>query len=189
MLAFSTMKSPPYLMLATSYDGSMATIAKFTSVRVVCNNTLQASLRNAAGKNQLAISHQTVFDAQSVRQELGIALDSWDEFKIKANRMAKTKVTSEVVDTWLQELLEPYAESPEKVKQSKGYMAILNLFHDGQLGVGQDAIKGTVWGLLQAVTQYVDHEKGRTPDGRIDAAWFGSGARLKERAFELATTF
>ena len=189
MLAFSTMKSPPYLMLATSYDGSMATIAKFTSVRVVCNNTLQASLRKKKKKNQLAISHQTVFDAQSVRQELGIALDSWDEFKIKANRMAKTKVTSEVVDTWLQELLEPYAESPEKVKQSKGYMAILNLFHDGQLGVGQDAIKGTVWGLLQAVTQYVDHEKGRTPDGRIDAAWFGSGARLKERAFELATTF
>ena len=38
----------PYLLLATSYDGTMATIARFTTIRVVCNNTLQACLRNAS---------------------------------------------------------------------------------------------------------------------------------------------
>ncbi|WP_414616819.1 DUF932 domain-containing protein, partial [Stenotrophomonas muris] len=30
-----------YLLLATACDGTLATTAQFTSVRVVCNNTLQ----------------------------------------------------------------------------------------------------------------------------------------------------
>ena len=33
-----------YVLLATACDGSMATTAQFTSVRVVCNNTLAISL-------------------------------------------------------------------------------------------------------------------------------------------------
>lgn len=176
-----------YLMLATSYDGSMATIAKFTSVRIVCNNTLQASLRNAQGRNQLSISHQTVFDARSVRQELGIALDSWEAFQIKANRMAKTKVNANVTDAFLQDLLEPFTDyTEEQIKKSKGYQSILNLFHGGQLGTGQDAIDNTLWGLVQATTEYVDHARGKGADSRLNAAWFGQGAKLKERAFELA---
>jgi len=181
----------PYLMLATSYDGSMATIAKFTSVRIVCNNTLQASLRNAQGKNQLSISHQTVFDAQSVRQELGIALDSWDEFKIKANRMARVKINPAVTDAFLTDLLEPFSPgyTEEQIKKSKGFQSILSLFNGDQIGTGQDAIDNTVWGLVQATTEYVDHARGKGADSRLNAAWFGQGAKLKERAFELADTF
>ncbi|VWC41443.1 hypothetical protein BCO23253_07138 [Burkholderia contaminans] len=33
-----------YLLLATACDGTLATTAQFTSVRVVCNNTLQIAL-------------------------------------------------------------------------------------------------------------------------------------------------
>jgi hypothetical protein len=49
-----------------------------------------------------------------------------------------------------------------------------------------DAVNDTVWGLLQSTTQYIDHEKGRLQDNRLDAAWFGPGARFKERAFAMA---
>ena len=34
----------PYLLLGTSYDGTMATVAKFTTIRVVCNNTITAAV-------------------------------------------------------------------------------------------------------------------------------------------------
>jgi Domain of unknown function (DUF932) len=34
-------KVKSYLLLATSCDGTLCTTAQFTSLRVVCNNTLQ----------------------------------------------------------------------------------------------------------------------------------------------------
>lgn len=181
----------PYLLLATSFDGTLATLAKFTTVRVVCNNTLQASLSNRAGKTQVTIPHQAVFDPKSVRADLGIALDSWEAFKLKAGLMAKRKLTDEGVDAWLLELFEPHMPygqtySPEQVRKSKAYQRILELFRGDQLGTGQEAIDGTLWGLVHATTQYIDHEKGRLQDNRLDAAWFGPGARLKEHAFALA---
>ena len=91
----------PYLLLATSYDGTMATLAKFTAVRVVCQNTLQASLRNTAGQTQVTISHQAIFDSKQVRADLGIALDAWETFQHKAGLMAARKITDAERDAWL----------------------------------------------------------------------------------------
>lgn len=178
----------PYLLLATSYDGSMATIAKFTSVRVVCQNTLSASLRNAEGAKTLSISHNTIWNPGNVRHQLGIALDSWDEFIINSKKLAGRKITDEEMDTFLQEMIEPpYGKTytPDQVKASKGYQRIMSLFHGGQIGAGQDAVNGTAWGGLQALTQYIDHEKGRLQDNRLDNAWFGPGAKFKDKAMEV----
>jgi hypothetical protein len=39
------------------------------------------------------------------------------------------------------------------------------------------------------VTQYVDfHRQARSDDHRRDAAWFGQGAQLKQRAWAEATS-
>lgn len=177
----------PYLMLATSYDGSMATIAQATAVRVVCSNTLNKVLRTTSGTNSVTIPHSAVLKPDSVRQQLGIALDSWDEFMIKSNKLADRKITDTEMDAFLLDLIEPpYGKTytPGQVRNSKGYQRILGLFKGGQLGSGQDAINGTAWGLLQATSQYIDHEKGRIPDNRLDSAWFGPGAKFKAKAMD-----
>ena len=45
------------------------------------------------------------------------------------------------------------------------------------------AAKGTAWGLLCSITEYVDHEKrARSAEYRMDSAWFGQGAAIKQRA-------
>ena len=49
-----------YLLLSTSCDGAMATTAKFTTIRVVCNNTLSMALR-AKDRKTVTISHRTKF--------------------------------------------------------------------------------------------------------------------------------
>lgn len=180
----------PYLMLATSYDGSMATIAKFTSVRIVCNNTLQASLRSSAGKRYVTVPHSAIFNAESVRAELGIALNSWELFKFQANRMAKRTLLPAGADEFLIELFQSVtpmkAIDPETVRKSKGYNRIMQLFNGDQRGSCMDAMNFTLWGMVNAVTEYVDHEQGRSQDNRLEQAWFGTGAKLKELAFEVA---
>jgi len=44
----------------------------------------------------------------------------------------------------------------------------------------------TAWGLLNAVTYTVDHCLGSDQDSRLRLAWFGPGAKIKQRALELA---
>ena len=67
-----------YLLLATSYDGTMATQARFTSVRVVCNNTL--SLASSQGRADVTVPHSTTFDASKVQLDLKIG-PAWDEYQ------------------------------------------------------------------------------------------------------------
>lgn len=60
--------------------------------------------------------------------------------------------------------------------------------YEGQ-GRGADlaSASGTCFGLLQSITEYVDHERrARSQDYRIDSAWFGAGAALKQRALDHA---
>jgi hypothetical protein len=61
------------------------------------------------------------------------------------------------------------------------------LFAGAGKGADLAAADGTAWGLLNAVTQYVDHERrARSQDYRLDSAWFGNGAAIKGKALERA---
>jgi hypothetical protein len=44
---------------------------------------------------------------------------------------------------------------------------------------------GTAYGLLNAVTQFVDHEqRAKSQDNRLNSAWFGQGSSLKSKALD-----
>lgn len=75
--------------------------------------------------------------------------------------------------------------APEAPKDHRNMARVLELFQGAGMGADSSGAKGTRWGLLNAVSQFVDHEAGRTADARIDAAWFGKGDALKSRAAEL----
>ena len=75
-------------------------------------------------------------------------------------------------------------EAPEKTRKSKAYKRVLALF-DGS-AVGAELVGQSLWGMVNSVTEYVDHERGKQRDSALDAAWFGEGANLKDRAFTVA---
>ena len=47
-------------------------------------------------------------------------------------------------------------------------------------------VKGTAWAAWNAVTEYVDHHTGNDARRRMESSWWGDGAKVKSRAFELA---
>ena len=67
-----------YLLLATACDGTLATTAQFTSVRVVCNNTLAIAV--GQGKGAIKVPHRSQFDPERVKRQLGITVSVWDGF-------------------------------------------------------------------------------------------------------------
>jgi phage/plasmid-like protein (TIGR03299 family) len=74
-----------------------------------------------------------------------------------------------------------------KVRAPKGEAEILSLFRGHGHGAQLAGAMGTAWGLVNAVTEYVDHKaQAKTVDHRVDRAFFGSGDELKTRAMEMA---
>lgn len=87
-----------YILLATACDGTLATTAQFTSIRVVCNNTLAIALRSnnassGAGTGVVKVPHSTRFDADKVKQQLGISIRGWDEHMYQMKQLIQRKVS------------------------------------------------------------------------------------------------
>jgi Domain of unknown function (DUF932) len=62
----------------------------------------------------------------------------------------------------------------------------LELFKGAGKGSDLKSADGTAWGLVNSVTEYLDHIKGRSNDARLTSAWFGDGAVMKQRAMNEA---
>lgn len=176
----------PYLMLSTSYDMSTPTIAKLVATRVVCNNTIQLAL-NEQGKRQIRIPHSTEFKAEDVRAGLEISLDAFEAFKQQALGLSQRPFGQSEMDKYLVALLQPEAGEidGDKIRGSKAYKQMMELFKGNQIGGEQDAVGNTAWGALNAVTEFIDHMKGRNQSSRLMEAWFQTGAKFKERALDI----
>ena len=81
-----------YLLLATSCDGTLATSVTPTTVRVVCNNTLTVALDSTS--NVIRVPHNTSFDADAVKRQLGIAIGQWDDFMYRMKSLSERTVKS-----------------------------------------------------------------------------------------------
>jgi phage/plasmid-like protein (TIGR03299 family) len=181
----------PYLLLGTSYDGTMATVAKFTAIRVVCNNTITAAVGGYGEadlgylKSAVRVLHSERFNPESVRLQLGIVANAWESFLVQSRQLADRPMAAEAADAFVAELLKPYHTSKLPINETRAYKRILALFNGGAIGSELPGVAGTKWAMLNAVTELVDHERGRSNNTRIESAWFGAGAALKARAAEL----
>lgn len=179
-----------YLLLATACDGTLATTAQFTSVRVVCNNTLQIALGDSAGA--IKVPHRSQFDAQAVKRQLGIATSHWDEFMYRMKALAERKVKPETAHEYFRRVLAypvrtPADHSAAPPTNDRAIKAVSALFSGRGKGSDMLSASGTAWGLVNAVTEFVDHERrARSEDHRRDTAWFGQGANLKQKAWDEA---
>jgi phage/plasmid-like protein (TIGR03299 family) len=177
-----------YLLLATSCDGTLATTCTPTTIRVVCNNTLAIAVNGAP--QAIKVPHSTRFDAQAVKQQLGIAVSQWEVFIYRMRTLAERKVKShEAMNYFLRVMCDaqPGSIEPAGLANERALKRVQALYDGQGKGADLEAAKGTAWGLLNAVTEYVDHERrARSTEYRMDSAWFGQGAALKQRALETA---
>jgi len=197
-----------YLLLTTSCDGSLANTGMFTSTRVVCNNTLSFAIaagESGSSEKYIKFPHTSEFDPAEMKEALGLSKDSFGNFINNTKKLAKVKISlKEAFEFFLtvygatkKEDAEPaktenedLAEAADGVDLEKvpinNVIKLADLFENGE-GQNLKSAKGTLWGAVNAVTEFYDHHAGnRTMDSRINSAFFGKGSRIKEVAFNNA---
>lgn len=182
----------PYLFLATSYDGSMATTGKFTTVRVVCQNTL--AMADRSGGAAVRVPHSTKFDADAVKAELGLIESKAADFETTARAMADVELSPDDSLDFFATIFgnDPgqLGGTPELDTLPRQRLARIERAVDaytGGPGAALRGARGTLWGAVNAVTYLVDHAgTGRSEESRFTSAQFGPGASQKGAAWELA---
>lgn len=176
-----------YLLLSTSCDRSLSTTARFTTVRVVCNNTLGMATANS--HNSISFSHIQKFDHELVKQKLAEKVQNFGAFLEMGKFLQKRRLTQTQAGMFVKRLvLTPIQEADPDFDftNHRGYKKIMALFN-GE-GMGAEMVGDTKWGLLNAITEYYDHHHpARSQDARLNNAWFGRGDEIKNRAVMLLT--
>jgi len=175
-----------YLVLTNNHAGERALTAFLTTVRVVCQNTLNLALSRTG--SDWKRPHTRKFDASAkaeAARTLGLAEDRMNDFRRKAEALCQISLVPEqaqrFVISWIGDA------DPAAKRQPKSVDRVLKLFNGPAIGSEQLSTDRTAWGLLNAVTQFVDHTRtdgrsGRQRTMRSSAA-YGAGAALKQRVF------
>lgn len=181
-----------YLLLSNSHDGSSSLRVYFTPIRVVCANTLAIAARNGRGQG-VSIVHKgnLTSKVRQAQEVLGLAKRFYDDAEEQINRLARHYPSLRQLEEYFRQVY-PDAPDGESTRTKNVRQEMLRLFEQG-IGHDMPDIRHTTWTALNAVTEYVDHyrsTRGKTSieraSNRLESAWFGSGARIKERAWELA---
>lgn len=177
-----------YLLLATSCDKTLATTAAFTSIRVVCQNTLTFAIDDVAdhSRRHIKVPHTRRFDPSHIKEELGLIDKAWEAFILRVRRMAAETMTLAQAGNFFERLLRSKDEKPLSPRAQRDCNSLRGLFASAP---GQDlsATKETIWGAVNAVTYFVDHVRPSEAGDRLDSAWFGAGNTLKDKAWDLAS--
>lgn len=183
-----------FLLLSVGHDGTRGVHMLPTLIRVLCANTEGAALRRGeADGTMLKFAHTTnvVRRLEDTREFIRPFLQNFEHTTEVFKLLARAQVTAADADVYLQTLFpDPKGteEKPANTAFAERVRALCLAKFEGDL-LGYDAIPShlqrTYWTLYNAVTEYVDHERG-SDKHRLQSLWMGSGARLKEQALELA---
>lgn len=185
-----------YMVFSTTYDGSASTKAYFTNVRIVCNNTLQASLSNASNmisiRNTQTASERLQETSTILVQAQHSAENSLEAYrKMNAVKITKDDLVNYVANCLLDAKDLKLAKSKDKKGISTRKLNIIDSVLDFSLnGIGQREIYGSAWGAYNAVTGYFSNVKNHQSQGtRFNSLLFGDDNKKMSLAFGQALEF
>jgi phage/plasmid-like protein (TIGR03299 family) len=176
-----------FLLAATSLDSTMSSRFAFVGTRVVCQNTLSIALGDTRN-GYVAVPHSTKVDIGAVVAKLRGASDDVDTFAADVTALAEVTPTPEQLAEFFKRVLDNPFRTDDKgaLVISDPAKKVFALLQRGQ-GADLKSARGTAWGAVNAVTEYVDHyQRSKDAGTRLNSAWFGAGADRKATALEVA---
>ena len=164
------------------HDGKTGCGAKFTNIRVVCQNTLTAALNESGAHSSIRHKNgaNANFDAlinsiDVARQDFVTECDLMREF-------SRASMGSLLFDDFVDEVY--------NVEEGKTFRKRDKLRAAFRIGYGSEFAPNSVWAGINAITQIetstrnTTHAKGNAQFAR---GTFGAGAQISKRAFKVAS--
>jgi len=180
-----------YLLFSNPHQYGKAVDVRFTPIRVVCNNTLTFSLQSAS-KNSVKVGHRTAFDADTVKETLGLASEKFAKYKEIAQFLGSRKVTAEALIQYYNDVFPTTSRKEEKtpVVVYDDLSKAAKMCYDAlEVQPGAQFAAGTWWQAFNSVTYYTDHLQGRNSENRLHNQWFGYNQAKKVTAAEKAVAY
>jgi phage/plasmid-like protein (TIGR03299 family) len=188
-----------YLFLTTSHDGFGSITAAFTPVRIVCNNTLNAALRNHS--NAIKIRH-TASANDRIKQAhtlMGISNNLGNELDILFNHWAQVRISDKEVKKLIQIAMAPNKEVLQHLEQGKTdelsahYTNVIDKVYEYALGSPSQQMEttaGTVFGSYNAVTGYFQNVRNyKNEEAKFKSIIEGTAKLRAQTTFDLCRNF
>ena len=180
-----------YLLFSNPHMYGKSIDVRFTPIRVVCNNTLSLSLDMEA-KTSVKVGHRSEFNADLVKEQMGIAHEKLTDYKEMAEFLGKKRYSADALIEYFNSVFPRTTDKRVQGKELSVETLSRNakLCHDNvDIQPGADFAKGSWWQAFNAVTFTADHLQGNNADSRLHSSWYGWNQLRKREALKSALEF
>jgi phage/plasmid-like protein (TIGR03299 family) len=189
-----------YLFLTTSHDGYGSITAAFTPVRIVCNNTLNAALRNFSNAIKIRHTANAKDRLEQAHKVMGISNQLSDQLETILNQWTKVKITEPDLQQLIRLALVPNKEVLENINTgqwddlSTCFNNMCNSVYEyAQTSPTQqtETTKGSLFGAYNAVTGYFQNVRNyKNDEAKLKSLMFGGTAQARtQKAFNLCLDY
>lgn len=192
----------PMTLFTNGHDGQWPLSSLPTSIRVICQNTLNMAL-NKGKRNNMIISLKHVGNMQDRLESMIDAIENWkdrtDQFQERAEILARKEVNTEFVQNfWTQIYSDMFGEIHENPmndeQNSNNQTAKSTLTKWTNTFDSEVKLSGAnLWTAMNAVTYWLDHQQiyrgTKKNENRFVDTLFGDGAREKVSVMNAALEY
>ncbi|MBN8879833.1 MAG: DUF945 domain-containing protein [Sphingobacteriales bacterium] len=189
-----------YIFLTTSHDGSGSITAAFTPIRVLCQNTLNAALRNMSNVVRIRHTSGAKQRLENAHRVMGIANTLSTQLEKIFNQWTTVKITDSEVKQLIQLALCPNKETMEQLKKSNVddlstlfRNTVDDAFAYAMTSDSQqmNTTKGTLFGAYNAISGYYQNVRNyKDEETKLQSIVLGGTAQARtQKAFELCNGF
>lgn len=187
-------KVEKYLILTNSHDGSSSILAGLTHIRIVCNNTLQAALRDLS--NKVTIKHNGGANERlkEAHRVMGISSKYSAEVYDIFNRMTEVKMSEGQYREYIYDVIKPDFVPAGKQQSIEEMSTRLKNMVDQTLEFAfthhtqtTPESNGTLWGAYNSVSGYYNYIKAyKKAEDKLTSQFFGIANNKMLKSFDKA---
>ena len=189
-----------YLFLTTSHDGYGSITAAFTPIRVVCQNTLNAAMRNHTNSIKIRHTANAKERLEQAHKVMGISNSLSNELESIFNQWAKVRIIDRQVRKLIELAMIPNKEVLQNIQSGKTddlstcFKNMVENVYEYCLSSSTqqtETTKGTVFGAYNAVTGYFQNVRSyKDNEAKLKSLLFGGTGQLRtQAAFRLCEAY
>ena len=179
-----------FILLSNSHNGTTAIRVGYTPIRVVCANTMAAA-HNSTASQLIRVRHtrSAAANLENIREIMDNMNAAFEATAEQFQFLASKQIHRVDLERYVKVVLGVGHKAPEEIKTRTQNILdnVMSRFYNPKQQM--PGVAGTWWGAYNAYNEYLNYEKGRNANNRIDSLWFGTGVNDNSKALAVATDF